>query len=297
MLKKEPKKVLKKYGSSFFWASQFLGKDLSDQIARLYKFCRYVDNIADSNAPNRESILKNIKYHLTSDVKENQPIVVREFKDLVVESSISIDAADDLMDGMLGDQNFTEVKDETELLKYCHAVAGAVGVMVQKILNCKDNESTYFAIDLGVAMQLTNIARDVLEDAANGRKYIPKTWLDVRPERIVKKDTEDFEIVSIAIERIVLLADKYYESALIGIHYIPVKSRIAIAIALRLYREIGIKLVQGGSKWWEGRTIVNNTKKVKLSLYSLVDLLPSVIKPHDKNLHKKMNGLTGAQKF
>ena len=297
MLKKEPKKVLKKYGSSFFWASQFLGKDLSDQIARLYKFCRYVDNIADSNAPNRESILKNIKYHLTSDVKENQPIVVREFKDLVVESSISIDAADDLMDGMLGDQNFTEVKDETELLKYCHAVAGAVGVMVQKILNCKDNESTYFAIDLGVAMQLTNIARDVLEDAANGRKYIPKTWLDVRPERIVKKDTEDFEIVSIAIERIVLLADKYYESALIGIHYIPVKSRIAIAIALRLYREIGIKLVQGGSKWWEGRTIVNNTKKVKLSLYSLVDLFPSVIKPHDKNLHKKMNGLTGAQKF
>ncbi len=297
MLKKEPKKVLKKYGSSFFWASQFLGKDLSDQIARLYKFCRYVDNIADSNAPNRESILKNIKYHLTSDVKENQPIVVREFKDLVVESSISIDAAVDLMDGMLGDQNFTEVKDETELLKYCHAVAGTVGVMVQKILNCKDNESTYFAIDLGVAMQLTNIARDVLEDAANGRKYIPKTWLDIRPERIVKKDTEDFEIVSIAIERIVLLADKYYESALIGIHYIPVKSRIAIAIALRLYREIGIKLVQGGSKWWEGRTIVNNTKKVKLSLYSLVDLFPSAIKPHDKNLHKKMNGLTGAQKF
>ncbi len=58
---------------------------------------------------------------------------------------------------------------------------------LQKILNCKDNESTYFAIDLGVAMQLTNIARDVLEDAANGRKYIPKTWLDVRPERIDKE--------------------------------------------------------------------------------------------------------------
>ena len=297
MLKKEPKKVLKKYGSSFFWASQFLGKDLSGQIARLYKFCRYVDNIADSDAPNRESILKNIKYHLTNDGKENQPIVVKEFKELVDESSISIDAADDLMNGMLGDQNFTEVKDETELLKYCHAVAGTVGVMVQKILNCKDDESAYFAIDLGVAMQLTNIARDVLEDAVTGRKYIPRTWLDVRPERIAMKDVEDFEIVSRAIERIVSLADQYYQSALIGIHYIPIKSRIAIAIALRLYREIGIKLVQGGSKWWKGRTIVNNTTKVKLSLYSLVDLFPLEIKPHDKNLHKKMNGLTGAQKL
>ena len=297
MLKKEPKKVLKKYGSSFFWASQFLGKDLSNQIARLYKFCRYVDNIADSDAPNRESILKNIKYHLTNDGKENQPIVVKEFKELVDESSISIDAADDLMNGMLGDQNFTEVKDETELLKYCHAVAGTVGVMVQKILNCKDVESAYFAIDLGVAMQLTNIARDVLEDAVTGRKYIPRTWLDVRPERIAMKDVEDFEVVSRAIERIVSLADQYYQSALIGIHYIPIKSRIAIAIALRLYREIGIKLVQGGSKWWKGRTIVNNTTKVKLSLYSLVDLFPLEIKPHDKNLHKKMNGLTGAQKF
>ena len=297
MLKKEPKKVLKKYGSSFFWASQFLGKSLSDQIARLYKFCRYVDNIADSDAPNRESILKNIKYHLTNDGKENQPIVVKEFKELVDESSISIDAADDLMNGMLGDQNFTEVKDETELLKYCHAVAGTVGVMVQKILNCKDDESAYFAIDLGVAMQLTNIARDVLEDAVTGRKYIPRTWLDVRPERIAMKDVEDFEIVSRAIEKIVSLADQYYQSALIGIHYIPIKSRIAIAIALRLYREIGIKLVQGGSKWWKGRTIVNNTTKIKLSLYSLFDLFPLEIKPHDKNLHKKMNGLTGAQKF
>lgn len=297
MLKKEPKKVLKKYGSSFFWASQFLGKSLSDQIARLYKFCRYVDNIADSDAPNRESILKNIKYHLINDGKENQPDVVREFKELVVESSISINAADDLMDGMLSDQNFTEVKDETELLKYCHAVAGTVGIMVQKILNCRDIESTYFAIDLGVAMQLTNIARDVLEDATNSRKYIPKTWLDVRPEKIAIKDIEDHEIVSRAIERTVSLADQYYQSALIGIHYIPIKSRIAIAIALRLYREIGIKLVRDGSRWWEGRTIVGNTSKVKLSLYSLVDLLPLEIKPHDRNLHRKMNGLTGAQKF
>ena len=169
--------------------------------------------------------------------------------------------------------------------------------MVQKILNCRDIESTYFAIDLGVAMQLTNIARDVLEDATNSRKYIPKTWLDVRPEKIAIKDIEDHEIVSRAIERTVSLADQYYQSALIGIHYIPIKSRIAIAIALRLYREIGIKLVRDGSRWWEGRTIVGNTSKVKLSLYSLVDLLPLEIKPHDKNLHRKMNGLTGAQKF
>ena len=159
---------------------------------------------------------------------------------------------------MLSDQGSVRITNEKELLRYCHAVAGTVGVMVQSILNCSQRQSIYFAVDLGVAMQLTNIARDVLEDAQIGRRYIPSTWLDIEPEKIAQKNSSDKEAISKAAEKLISLAETYYESASKGIYYIPMRSRIAIAIALKLYRQIGVKLVQNGTQWWKGRTIVSN---------------------------------------
>ena len=290
-------KLLKKYGSSFYWASQFLGKTLSQQVARLYKFCRYVDNLADSNDPNRELLLNNIKDHLVNKDKKNQPEVVKEFLDLVSESAIPVQAAEELMEGMLSDQGSVRIANERELLRYCHAVAGTVGVMVQSILNCSQRQSIYFAVDLGVAMQLTNIARDILEDAQIGRRYIPSTWLDIEPEKIAQKDPSDKEAISRATKKLLSLAETYYESASEGIYYIPVRSRIAIAIALKLYRQIGVKLIQNGTQWWKGRTIVSNKKKILLSIISLNCIFPKKVSLHKKKLHKDFQGLSGANEF
>ena len=297
MIQNEPKQVLKKYGSSFYWASQFLGKTLSHQVARLYKFCRYVDNLADSDNPNRELLLKNIKDHLANEDKKNQPEVVKEFLNLVSECSIPVDAAEELMEGMLGDQGSVRIADEKELLRYCHAVAGTVGIMVHSVLNCSQKQSVYFAIDLGIAMQLTNIARDVLEDAQIGRRYIPSTWLNMEPEKIAQKNSSDKDVISNATAKLVTLAEKYYESASRGIYCIPLRSRIAIAIALKLYRQIGIKLVQNGSQWWKGRTIVSNKKKVLLSIISLNCIIMKKVPLHEKKLHKDFQGLSGANEF
>ncbi len=297
MIQNEPKQVLKKYGSSFYWASQFLGKILSQKVARLYKFCRYVDNLADSNNPNRELLLNNIKDHLVNKDQKNQPEVVKEFLDLVSECSIPVHAAEELMEGMLSDQGSVRIADEKELLRYCHAVAGTVGVMVQSILNCSERQSVYFAVDLGVAMQLTNIARDVLEDAQIGRRYIPSTWLDNEPERIAQKNLSDKEAISNATAKLFSLAEKYYESASKGIYYIPMRSRIAIAIALKLYRQIGVKLVQNGTQWWKGRTIVSNKKKMLLSIISLNCIVPKKVPLHEKKLHKYFQGLSGANEL
>ena len=297
MIQNEPKQVLKKYGSSFYWASQFLGKTLSQQVARLYKFCRYVDNLADSNDPNRELLLNNIKDHLVNKDKKNQPEVVKEFLDLVSESAIPVQAAEELMEGMLSDQGSVRIANERELLRYCHAVAGTVGVMVQSILNCSQRQSIYFAVDLGVAMQLTNIARDILEDAQIGRRYIPSTWLDIEPEKIAQKDPSDKEAISRATKKLLSLAETYYESASEGIYYIPVRSRIAIAIALKLYRQIGVKLIQNGPQWWKGRTIVSNKRKILLSIISLNCIFPKKVSLHKKKLHKDFQGLSGANEF
>ena len=93
------------------------------------------------------------------------------------------------------------------------------------------------------------------------------------------------------------LAETYYESASEGIYYIPVRSRIAIAIALKLYRQIGVKLIQHGTQWWKGRTIVSNKKKILLSIISLNCIFPKKVSLHEKKLHKDFQGLSGANEF
>ena len=242
-------------------------------------------------------MLNNIKDHLVNKGKKNQPEVVKEFLDLVSESAIPVQAAKELMEGMLSDQGSVRIANERELLRYCHAVAGTVGVMVQSILNCSQRQSIYFAVDLGVAMQLTNIARDILEDAQIGRRYIPSTWLDIEPEKIAQKDPSDKEAISKATKKLLSLAETYYESASEGIYYIPVRSRIAIAIALKLYRQIGVKLIENGAQWWKGRTIVSNKKKILLSIISLNCIIPKKVSLHKKKLHKDFQGLSGVNEF
>lgn len=293
MLSNEPKRVLKKYGSSFFWASQFLGKKLSQQIARLYKFCRYVDNLADSDQPDRAVILKDISDHLHNDTDVNQPKILYDFKLLANDCALSLNAARELMAGMLSDQGEVAIANETELLRYCHAVAGTVGIMSKQILQCKNPQASYYAIDLGIAMQLTNIARDVLEDAKNSRRYIPESWLNMKPLEIAKMSKEDRPLVSEAITRLIKLADVYYQSAMIGIHLIPWRSRIAIVIALKLYRQIGIQLVNNGSQWWKGRTVIKSHNKVILTILSLSAVLYKKVPSHNPHLHEKLHGLDG----
>ncbi|MBT4213264.1 MAG: phytoene/squalene synthase family protein, partial [Porticoccaceae bacterium] len=177
----QPLKVLARHGKSFYWASFFLGSTLANRAARLYEFCRFVDDLADGDLPNRRETLKDIKTSLTSNVDTNSAIAIPElvsFLDLAKHSNIPLNAAKELLDGMLQDQQKTELKTEAELLRYCHAVAGTVGLMMCRILNCKQERADSFAIDLGIAMQLTNISRDVLEDAQMGRRYLPANWFE-----------------------------------------------------------------------------------------------------------------------
>ena len=284
------KQVLAKHGKSFYWASFFLGKKLADRAARLYEFCRFVDDIADGDLPHRHETLEDISQSLIHH-QVSAGTEVQAFLQLANDIDIPIIAATELLDGMLLDQQPTAVKDEAELLRYCHAVAGTVGIMMCRVLDCQHRRADQFAIDLGIAMQLTNIARDVLEDAKMGRRYIPATWANYPADDIAQAQTQCLDPVAIATERLLNLAEKYYTSALLGIQLLPFRSRFSITVALRIYRQIGIVLRRRHCAWWKGRAMVGKTEKLIISLYSLFDLRPKKVPPHQSELHIALKGL------
>lgn len=305
MNKPQAKQVLAQHGKSFYWASLFLGANLADRAARLYQFCRFVDDLADGDLPDRLDSLEDIRAGLDdpSHPAVSQIPELNAFVSLANEANIPLRAARELLDGMLRDQHPTALTTEIELLRYCHAVAGTVGLMMCRVLDCQNSRADAFAIDLGVAMQLTNIARDVLEDAHMQRRYLPADWLpanwadsELSPTTISCAANDCHLPVASAINHLLELAELYYASALIGINLLPWRSRYAIIVALCIYRQIGRQLQRNGLQWWRGRTVVSQWRKIILSLTSLIHLVPREVPAHDEGLHSALQGLAGVER-
>lgn len=289
-----PIEVMHKYGKSFYWASFFLGREHTSNAAILYQFCRFLDDVADGNRSDRAELL--IAVSKSIKLKQDHPeFCVKNFLAMSEKNDIPSKPAVELIAGMLSDQEIVELTTERELLRYCHAVAGTVGVMMCKILGCKTQTASQFAVDLGIAMQLTNIARDVLEDANMGRRYLPSEWLSdsIKPNDILNVTPSCKEPVSLAIRRLLTLSQNYYRSALAGTKLLPIRSRFAIIVALRIYEAIGTKLAKNNFNWWMGRTIISKWSKFILTLRSLIDLATIRAVPHDKDLHIHLKGLSG----
>jgi phytoene synthase len=287
-----PKQILARHGKTFYWASLFLGSKLADRVAQLYQFCRFVDDLADGDLPNREGSLEDILARLNGSNRLAGP-EVEDFMLLAKENDIPLAAARELLNGMLKDQQPAVIRDEGELLRYCHAVAGTVGLMMCRVLKCENKRAESFAIDLGIAMQLTNISRDVLEDAKMGRRYIPANWVDLPATEIAEANINSHQPIAIAVDRLLNLAEDYYQSALLGIQLLPLRSRLSIIIALRVYRQIGWVLKRRSLPWWQGRVFVTKQEKAFLSLRSLGDLIPLKVPAHKKDLHRHLQGLAG----
>jgi phytoene synthase len=286
------KKILARHGKSFYWASLFLGPKLAERAAQLYQFCRFVDDLADGDLSERKESLEDIRARLEGHSVAAGP-EIESFLQLASENNIPLIAARELLDGMLSDQTAVAFNSEAELLRYCHAVAGTVGLMMCRVLNCKDQRADSFAIDLGIAMQLTNIARDVLEDAKMERRYLPASWINVPASKISASNVACRAPVASAIERVLDLAEEYYVSALVGIRLLPFRSRFSITVALRIYRQIGVLLQRRHLRWWDGRIYVPASEKALLTLRSLLDLRPATMLSHNQHLHRDLKGLAG----
>ena len=245
------------YAKSFSWAGFFLNKETYQKCSDLYTFCRYLDNIADETG---ELETKKLKFkEFKNDFKSknfSNPIIEKMWK-LVADTNISTNIIYDLFDGVESDlEEKVELKSEKELLIYSYRVAGTVGLMMAKILNVKKESAFKAAIDLGIAMQLTNISRDVLEDSKNNRFYIE----------------ENFETISSTVN----LANRYYQDSFYAIKSIPISFRFSILVARRVYRKIGYKILKKKNLenyLRSGKIYVSNIEKVLETFLSIFDLI------------------------
>ncbi|MDC3016742.1 squalene/phytoene synthase family protein [Candidatus Pelagibacter sp.] len=274
------KNYLAIFAKSFNWAGFFLPKKIYQDSAKLYAFCRVLDDIADEkteldsrikrfdemrNFLNKSYDTDNIEIHSSDENKK----IVHDVINLAKNNNIKKIILEDLVDGVESDlKERIHIRSVKDLLVYSYRVAGTVGLMMSKILMVNDRRALKGAIDLGIAMQLTNIARDVIEDKKMNREYI-------KP---------DFENIQATLK----LADMFYESSFSSIQKIPFKFKFSIIVARRIYRQIGRKILKKGNmENYEksGKIYVNNFEKIYQTIVSIFDLILIYLKklePHQR---------------
>ena len=165
--------LLKKHAKSFYWASFFLSSDTFYKCSLLYNFCRTLDDIVDDDSKLKDKKETFSKFKEDFENKNFNNQIVEDMWSIVDSETISQQIVMDLFDGVETDlQEKVKINSKKDLLVYSYRVAGTVGLMMSKILKVKNKEALKGAIDLGIAMQLTNIARDVCEDKVRNRQYV-----------------------------------------------------------------------------------------------------------------------------
>ena len=245
------------YAKSFNWAGFFLPKQTYQKCSALYDFCRVVDNIADDEATIEIKENEFKKFENNFNNKNFNDPIIKNMWNLIDEFNISLKIIHDLFEGIKSDiSEKVKLNSKKELIIYSYRVAGTVGLMMAKILKVSKKSSLKSAIDLGIAMQLTNISRDVIEDLRINRSYI----------------NENFE----EIKSTLMLAEKFYENSFQSIKEIPISFRFSILVARRVYRQIGYKILK--QKNLEnyrksGKIYVSNLEKIIETFLSVFDLI------------------------
>lgn len=261
--------VLARYGRSFRLAGRLLPGDTLRNAARLYAFCRTVDDLADDSedpVAARAELLALRQAVLTGDGAHGP---ARPFLALQASHGVAARSAAALIDAVLGDLEPVRLADEAALVDYAYGAAGTVGEMMCAVLGVRTAQALPHAVDLGIAMQMTNIARDVIEDAARGRIYLPASWL---PDRITAATLALHpEQVFPAVRRLLERAERGYRSGERGYDHLPPDTRAAIRAAARLYEEIGRRILSRGPAYLSaGRCVVSMPRRLVLVAGSLL---------------------------
>ena len=272
--------VFSTHAKSFRLASLFLPKNSIDDIAVLYALCRLIDDSVDE-APNQEVAQENILQLHSELVGNKEPRAeIQHFFRLQEKWGLQRRDLLDLMQGMITDLGPVRIQSDQQLAQYCYQVAGVVGRMMSPLLGVQSPKAVPFAIDLGLAMQITNICRDVLEDGHRDRIYLPASRLEkqgIDGDALIRKEVSP-EKLSLVVQELLDIADIHYERAYIGTQFIPWRSRLGILIALRVYRAIGIKLRnKHQSNPLHGRTIVSPLGKVWNIALAGIDFFRTVV--------------------
>lgn len=272
---------------SFHAAARLFDKTTRERAWLLYFWCRRCDDIADnqhmggelgdqSDAEERLRSIRLLTYRALEGLPTADP-AFDAFGLVAAEVGLTRQMADDVIDGFALDAEDWRPRTEADMLRYCFHVAGAVGVMMAVVMGVdpKDQDTLDRANDLGLAFQLSNIARDIVEDDAAGRCYLPEMWLveqDIEPGQHTKPHHRG-ELSEMAA-RLVALVEKHEAAARVGAERLPFRSRWAVLSAARIYGAIGRKVRARGTEAWNSRTYVPRWEK---ALYGVRAFLSAII--------------------
>jgi phytoene synthase len=283
--------IIQAGSKSFAAAAKIFNPETRASAYLLYAWCRHCDDVIDGqqlgydqgNTPNHDPTKELIKLRKqTNDaltgILTDDPIF-SALQKVISKNNIPKAYPLALLDGFEMDVHRRSYQTIDDTLNYCYHVAGVVGVMMSIIMGAKDDATLDRACDLGLAFQLTNIARDVIEDAQNGRVYLPTDWLrsaglNADPNLLLQESHR--EQLVIVVDRLLKEAEKYYDSSLSGLPKLGFRSAWAIATARIVYRKIGVELIKNGPKAWDRR--VSTTKYQKFS--ALISGLGAAIYAH-----------------
>ena len=276
----DSKRIMAVGSKSFFAASRLFPKRLSTPATIIYAYCRLADDLVDYGGgieaitelnERLDAIYKGKPKHLGVDI---------DFADVVNKFQIPKEYPQALIDGFLWDVENKSYENIDQLCDYAARVAGSVGAMIALVMKVRDSSVISRACELGVAMQLTNIARDVGEDAKNGRLYIPRNWLKdegVDPDSWLKKPTYSTSIKKV-VKKLLRTADVYYARSDEAIRVLPRDCRAAIFAARFIYADIGSKIKILNYNSINNRAVVTLNKKILLIFKSyLRSIVPNFL--------------------
>jgi phytoene synthase len=276
--------MIKKGSKSFSLAAKLFDRETRNAAFFLYGWCRYCDDQVDQpgKAQNQTELAQRVdalKHHTLaafSFAQQREPVFVA-LQYIAHRYGIPAHYALELIEGMAMDVRGARYATFKELLVYCYRVAGTVGLMMSHVMGLREERALKHAADLGIAMQLTNIARDITEDTAMGRIYLPLSWLQeagIQAKEIAAP--EHREKLAMLTFRLLREADRYYRSGDAGLWHLSFRSACAVSAARHVYSEIGSLLLQKGARAWDRRIYVKGSLKIWVVTRGLLSLLTSV---------------------
>lgn len=259
--------LLREKSRTFFAASLLLPKPVREPALALYAFCRVADDAVDLQ-PEKAAAVADLRARLAS-LYAGQPKDMpadRAFAEIATQFAIPREIPDALIEGFAWDAEFRRYETLNDVFAYATRVAGTVGVMMALLMGARGASALARACDLGVAMQLSNIARDVGEDAREGRLYVPMAWLreaGIDPDDWLALPTFTPAIASV-VQRLLHSADALYERVGQGVAELPAACRPGINAARVLYQEIGKQVERNGFDSVSQRAVVSSGRKAAL---------------------------------
>ena len=265
------RQAIRKGSKSFWLASLLLGPKLRDDASGLYAYCRRADDLIDLAPPEQvHGALARLREELDqvyagASLSEPEP---RELQRLVFEKHIPREYPEALLRGFQLDAEGKQYQTLFELYDYCWCVAGSVGAMMCHVLGVRRERAVAHGIHLGMAMQLTNICRDVAEDWQRGRLYLPQELVPgLAPAAgATEIPAEHLASCARAVRRLLSEADTLYASGDRGLPYLSFRSRLAIATARQVYSTIGERILEQDANVLAGRAFVSGAGKLALTV-------------------------------